>query len=98
MVLRHAGEIIPGLVCYCDHWNPQRTLAWLAYQVARIIVGEILNLEARPLSLRGRDFQADALGQGKLPTEVISAPPPAILYLQPSSPEPTHGEIEFDEA
>jgi hypothetical protein len=96
--VRHLGEIIPGLVCYCDHWNPQRTLAWVAHQVARIAVGEVLNLEARPLSARGRDFQAAALGQGKLPTQAISAPSPAILYLQTSGEGPARGEIEFHDA
>jgi hypothetical protein len=95
---RHNGEVIPGLVCYADRWNPQLTLAWLAYQVARIVVGEVLNLEARPLSARGRDFQAHVLAQGKLPTQVISSPPLAILSLQSPDGESTDREIEFHEA
>ncbi|MGA2068501.1 MAG: hypothetical protein ABSG86_26240 [Thermoguttaceae bacterium] len=94
----HAGEMIPGLVCYADRWNPQFTLAWLAYQVARIVVGEVLNLEARPLSARGRNFQADALAEGKLPTQVIPSPPPAILFLQAPDDEPADREIEFHAA
>lgn len=95
------GEAMPGLVCYADRWDPQLTLAWLAYQVARILVGEVLSLEARPLSVRGRDFQAEALAQGKLPTEVIRAPAATLLVLQASgerSEEPSDAEIEFDES
>jgi hypothetical protein len=94
----HSGEAIPGLVCYADRWNPQLTLAWLAYQVARIVVGEVLNLEARPLSVRGRDFQAQALAEGKLPTQVVSAPSAAILFLQPPSEGAADGGIEFHAA
>jgi len=86
---------LPGLVCYAEEWNPQLTLAWLAYQTARIVVGEVLNLEARPLSVLGRDLQAAMLAQGQLPTQVIAAPPPEILCLNSSSREPLRREIEI---
>ena len=78
---RGGEHVLPGAVCYSDQWNPQRTLAWLAHQVTRILVGEVLNLEARPLSRRGRDFQAEALARGELPTQVITEPRREALFL-----------------
>jgi hypothetical protein len=88
--------VSPGLVCYADRWDPTHvTLAWVVFQVARIVAGEVLNLEARPLSKSGRDFQAAALARGELPTHVVSTPRSELLYLQPaSSPLPAMG-IEF---
>jgi hypothetical protein len=94
---RRAREAIPGLVCYADRWSSDFTLVWLAYQIARIIVGEVLNLESRPLSLCGRDFQAEALARGELPTQAICAPSAAILLLHASVEEPCRKEIEFDD-
>jgi hypothetical protein len=90
---------LPGMVCYSDRWHPKFTLAWIAYQVARLLAGEVLNLEANPLSRQGRDFQADALAQGRLPTDVVSAPRPALLYLDAAAAaaESDHREIEFHE-
>jgi hypothetical protein len=90
-------QALPGLVCYSNRWHPSLTLPWLADQVGRILVGEVLNLEARPLSLAGRDFQAEALAQGKLPTQVIPYTRRELLYLQTSVPQADGREIEFHE-
>ncbi len=85
-----------GLVCYVDRWDPTRvTLAWVLYQVARIVGGEVLNLEARPLSKSGRDFQAAALARGELPTHVVSTPRRELLYLKPASTQLASLEIQF---
>jgi hypothetical protein len=89
----------PGLVCYAERWDPtQLTLAWVVFQVARIVVGEVLNFEAQPLSKSGRDFQASALARGDLPTDVVSAPRSELLYLQPKNAPLVASEIEFHES
>jgi hypothetical protein len=85
-----------GLVCYADRWDPTRlTLAWVVFQVARIVGGEVLSLEAQPLSLTGRDFQALAFAQGALPTHVVATPRSDLLFLQPASDPLAHHGIEF---
>ena len=90
-------HMLPGAVCYADRWHPRLTLAWLAHQVAQILVGAVLNFEAQPLSRRGRDVQAKALAEGTLPTEVISVPQRKLLYLDVSGDEVNSEsrEIEF---
>jgi hypothetical protein len=92
-------HMLPGAVCYADRWHPRLTLAWLAHQVAQILVGAVFNFEAHPLSRRGRDFQAKALAEGTLPTEVISAPQRKLLYLDASGDEVNSDScgIEFDD-
>ena len=85
-----------GLVCYADRWDPTRlTLAWVIFQVARIVGGEVLSLEAHPLSLSGRDFQAAAFARGELPTHVVSTPRWDLLFLQPASDSLASSGIEF---
>jgi hypothetical protein len=87
---------LAGAVCYAEHWYPQLTLVWIAYQTARIVVGELLNLEAAPLSMRGRDFQAAMLAEGKLPTQVLTAPPAAMLSVNGLNTDLQHNdEVEF---
>jgi hypothetical protein len=91
------SQAVPaGLVCYADRWDPTRlTLAWVLFQVARIVGGEVLNLEARPLSLSGRDFQAAGFARGDLPTHLVSTPRSDLLYLQPASAPLASSGIEF---
>ena len=87
----------PGLVCYASSWDSGRTLCWVATQTARLLTGEVLSLEAAPMSRAGRDFQAGALASGQLPTRVIAIPGPELLYLH-ALPAAANGlDIEFGE-
>ena len=94
------NEISAGLICYSARWDPTRhTLAWVMYQVARIVSGEVFHMEAGPLSRRGRDWQAEALTLGKLPVFVLPPVSEDLLFLGPRV-EASHGPvcegIEFD--
>ena len=41
--------------------------------------------------------KADALQRGRLPTHIVSAPRPELLYLQPAFAFATDKEVEFDD-
>ena len=89
----------PGLVCWADRWDASRyTLGWVVYQSAMLVTGQALSLEAQPLSRRGRDWQAEALKQGLLPSHRITRPADRWLLLRESEPtELKQDGIEFDD-
>ena len=94
------GEM-SGMVCWSDRsWDATRfTLGWVAYTAALIISGQVIGFEAKPLSRRGRDWQAKALRRGWLPTQPVSRPRDELLLLdkvpRPASESDDLG-IEFD--
>ena len=89
----------PGLVCWADRWDASRyTLGWVIYQTAMIVTGQAIGLEAQPLSRRGRDWQAEALKQGLLPSDRITRPADRWLLVQESAPKQLKQDgIEFDD-
>ena len=89
----------PGLVCWADRWDASRyTLGWVVYQSAMVVTGQAIGLEAQPLSRRGRDWQAEALKQGLLPSHRITRPADRWLLVQESEPtELKQDGIEFDD-
>jgi len=95
-----AGAAGAGLVCYAGRWEPTRlTVVWIVTQVARIVAGEVFHMEAAPLSRRGRDWQAQAASQGRLPACVVPPVPDDLLFLLPAdgmSRQREPHEIEFD--
>lgn len=89
----------PGLLCWADRWDASRyTLGWVVYQSAMIVTGQAIGLEAQPLSRRGRDWQAEALRAGLLPSHRITRPADRWLLVQESEPtELKQDGIEFDD-
>jgi hypothetical protein len=94
---------VQGLVCYAQRWNATRySLGWVAMTCALIISGNAMSLsDRRPLSPPGRDWQREALRSGRLPTQAITRPRDALLYLDPGETDRAETSndwgIEFDE-